>query len=78
MIWLIRATALCGIFVFAGCDRPAGPEAGPPKTACDADIKKFCDEVQPGEGRVLKCLADVKDQLSGDCRQLYFAPPDKK
>src|SRR5262249_25614951 len=37
--------------------------------ACKADAQKVCQGVQPGEGRVLNCLADNKDKVSPACRQ---------
>jgi len=36
--------------------------------ACKADARKLCNRVNPGEGRVVRCLADKKDQLSPACR----------
>ena len=36
--------------------------------ACADDTQTVCGDVEPGQGRVLKCLIDRKDQLSGDCR----------
>lgn len=37
--------------------------------ACKSDAAKVCKDVQPGEGRVVRCLAERKDQLSPACRQ---------
>ena len=37
--------------------------------ACKADAAKVCKDVQPGEGRVVRCLVERKDQLSPACRQ---------
>jgi hypothetical protein len=37
--------------------------------ACKADAEKVCKGVQPGEGRVLRCLVEKKDQVSPACRQ---------
>ena len=36
---------------------------------CKEDIEKFCKDVKPGEGRIIKCLMDNKDKLSGGCLQ---------
>jgi hypothetical protein len=36
--------------------------------ACKADIEKFCDGVQVGEGRLEKCLKAHKKKLSKTCR----------
>lgn len=37
--------------------------------ACKDDAPKVCKGVQPGEGRVLRCLVEKKDQLSPACRR---------
>jgi hypothetical protein len=36
--------------------------------ACKADAETLCKGVQPGQGRVMRCLAEHKDKLSGNCR----------
>lgn len=36
--------------------------------ACRADVNKFCLKVEPGEGRVHKCLRAKAAQLSPACR----------
>ena len=36
---------------------------------CDADLEKFCAEVEVGEGRVLKCLDDNAGKISARCTQ---------
>ena len=36
--------------------------------ACDADMEKFCANVQEGEGRLAQCLIDKKSELSTNCR----------
>ena len=35
--------------------------------ACSGDISKFCNEVQPCEGRILKCLREHDKELSSSC-----------
>jgi len=35
--------------------------------ACSGDISKFCREIQPGEGRILKCLREHDKELSTAC-----------
>ena len=58
------------IVLIAGLSLPvlanAGDEAG---QACGADYQKFCAEVQPGEGRIGRCLMQHKQELSGSCQQ---------
>jgi hypothetical protein len=38
------------------------------KESCNDDVQKYCKGVQPGQGRIVKCLADNKDKLSGSCK----------
>ena len=36
--------------------------------ACAGDIEKFCQGVQQGEGRIAKCIAQHKEELSPGCK----------
>lgn len=38
------------------------------RSACMPDLKKLCSDVQPGGGRILKCMQDNRAQLSDACR----------
>jgi hypothetical protein len=37
------------------------------ETTCSEDIKKFCSNVTPGEGRVLHCMQAYEDKISPKC-----------
>jgi hypothetical protein len=37
---------------------------------CKEDRKKFCKDVKPGEGRIIKCLKDNLDKLAPDCKEV--------
>ena len=39
------------------------------KGACADDIDKFCKGLQPGGGRIAKCLKDHEKELSPACKQ---------
>jgi len=36
---------------------------------CDDDINKFCSDVQPGEGRIVKCLDKHEKDVSARCKE---------
>jgi hypothetical protein len=36
--------------------------------ACAEDITKFCNDVNPGGGRIAKCLKEHENDLSGMCK----------
>jgi hypothetical protein len=37
--------------------------------ACAEDINKFCRDIQPGEGRILKCLREHSAEISSGCTE---------
>jgi len=43
----------------------AAQEQGP----CANDLQKFCSNVQPGGGRIAKCLKEHENDLSPACKQ---------
>jgi len=42
--------------------------AGKVMQACGDDAKRFCPNVQPGSGGILRCLRDHEADLSNECR----------
>jgi hypothetical protein len=51
------AAAMAAVFTTAGA------EQGP----CKEDVDKLCKDVQPGEGRTLKCLKTHESEVSSKC-----------
>jgi hypothetical protein len=50
---------------------PAAAQAGftaAQREACKADYEKFCKDVAPGGGRIVKCLRDRSAELGHQCR----------
>lgn len=42
--------------------------------ACGADLKQFCANVTPGEGREFSCLRAYSDKLSAGCKEKMSKP----
>ena len=40
--------------------------------SCEADLKQYCSQVTPGEGRLLHCAAAHEDKLSGQCSYALY------
>ena len=40
--------------------------------ACEADLKQYCSQVTPGEGRLLHCMAAHEDKISGSCHYAFY------
>lgn len=41
-------------------------------TSCESDIKNYCSQVTPGEGRMLHCMAAHEDKISGQCEYAFY------
>ena len=41
-------------------------------SACEGDLKQYCSQVTPGEGRLLHCVAAHEDKLSGQCEYALY------
>ncbi len=44
------------------------PQAFADKGACAGDVSKFCKDIQPGQGRFIKCMKEHENELSAGCR----------
>lgn len=59
------STALWILVLFAAAILPAEAK----EDVCKADAEKFCKGIEPGEGRILKCLNEHESELSPACRE---------
>jgi len=40
--------------------------------SCAVEIKSFCGQVTPGQGRMLHCMAAHEDKISGRCNYALY------
>lgn len=52
-----------------------GPMMG---AACKADLDKLCAGVEPGEGRLMKCLKEKESQVSAECKASWDKMKDER
>ena len=76
---LVAAASLCALSLVAGSGSVALAQGGPHEQeakailgACKQDIKEFCSQVPPGEGRVKACMKQDLHQLSEPCKEALF------
>ena len=70
-----KLTAACGSALIDGApelDRTIANLALAAKE-CSRDLKTYCSTVRPGEGRLLGCLNQYKDQVSAQCKEALKA-----
>ncbi len=60
---MVLAAAVLSVGVAAAADAP--PAA---KNPCADDVAKYCKDVKPGEGRIVRCLKEHDTELSTECR----------
>ncbi len=41
-------------------------------SACASDLKNYCSQVTPGNGRLLHCMAAHEDKISGKCEYAFY------
>ena len=63
----------CGVFMMTALlsfsvQAEQRVQRGHGSTACKADIEKFCQDVKPGGGAVMKCLKEHQAELSEPCK----------
>jgi hypothetical protein len=67
----IMVVAVCTVLAAAVLFGPggAGAAAAQRQGPCADDIAKFCKDVQPGRGRIARCLKLHEKDLSTTCKQ---------
>jgi len=42
------------------------------ETGCETELKSYCSQVTPGEGRIVACLYSHNDKISGRCEYALY------
>lgn len=64
---LLATLIICSSGMFLAL--PASAQQGDLGKYCPADIKRLCQNVQPGGGRIMKCLKQHAKEVSVGCAQ---------
>lgn len=71
LLRLPLATASVALLIATAAPTPAAAQQtrrAALREACKGDYQQLCSTVQPGGGRILKCLRDQSDKLSEGCK----------
>jgi hypothetical protein len=69
MVWMV-VTGM--VLVFSGAVSAQQALIDSVVKGCDKELKTYCKDVTPGEGRVLACLYAHEDKLSGRCEYALY------
>jgi hypothetical protein len=75
---LIRNTLAVMLFALSGVGAAVAADAPPKQEGpCAADFKKFCPGMQPGRGRIYRCMMSHEAELTPACRDVIKAANEK-
>jgi hypothetical protein len=69
MVWMV---AIGMVLVFSGVVSAQQALIDSVAKGCDKELKTYCKDVTPGEGRGLACLYAFSDKLSGQCEYALY------
>jgi hypothetical protein len=69
---MVLAVVMGMVLVFSGAASAQQLLVDNVAKGCDKELKTFCKDVTPGEGRVLACLYAHEDKLSGQCEYALY------
>jgi hypothetical protein len=69
MVWMV---AIGMVLVFSGVVSAQQKLIESVAKGCEKELKTYCKDVTPGEGRVLACLYAHEDKLSGQCEYALY------
>jgi hypothetical protein len=69
MVWMV---VIGMVLVFSGGVSAQQKLIESVTKGCEKELKTYCKDVTPGEGRVLACLYAHEDKLSGQCEYALY------
>ena len=63
----MKPLALAALLASALTTSALAKGGGDPFAPCKADFERLCKSVQPGEGRIVKCMMENKGRVSAGC-----------
>src|SRR5512143_2523756 len=69
MVWMV---VIGMVLVFSGVVSAQQKLIESVSKGCEKELKTYCKDVTPGEGRVLACLYAHEDKLSGQCEYALY------
>jgi len=69
MVWMV---VIGMVLVFSGVVSAQQKLIESVSKGCEKELKAYCKDVTPGEGRVLACLYAHEDKLSGQCEYALY------
>jgi len=69
MVWMV---VIGMMLVFSGVVSAQQKLIESVSKGCEKELKTYCKDVTPGEGRVLACLYAHEDKLSGQCEYALY------
>jgi hypothetical protein len=69
MVWMV---VIGMVLMFSGVVSAQQTLIDSVAKGCDKELKTYCKDVTPGEGRVLACLYAFEDKLSAQCEYALY------
>jgi hypothetical protein len=75
---VVRISLVVFIAVAVGLGFWAVPRAFAENGPCKEDMAKYCKDVKPGEGRIIKCMKEHEKDLSPGCKAKIAEMKEKR
>jgi len=74
----MRFLAILGLATTCTLAQHAAADGPKPRETCRADVERLCKGVEPGGGRIAKCMRAHRSDVSADCRTALKAARERR